>query len=105
MKRLMSSMTVGCLALSGWAAIASTDAVPATQPVAIPASQPASQPATQPTTRPMLVQMFHGAPGHWCQVCAAAAARKAEQGRSSGDAVAPSDPSSTGDLITDLPPR
>lgn len=68
-----------------------------------PARQPdhRGQPsaATLPTTAPTTQADAHGTPGHWCQLCAAAAQRAAEAGRASVAA------SSEGDLLQDLPPR
>lgn len=75
------------------------EASSAPTPVPMPAAV-ASTPAM-----PALVQMFHGGPNHWCALCAAAAARKAEadaQGRAADPLTVTSDGP---DLMQDLPPR
>ena len=66
-------------------------------------TQPATtEPATTmpATTMPTSRVAAHGAPGHWCALCAAAAARAAEQGRAHASLITPDS-----DLMSDLPPR
>ena len=67
----------------------------ATQP-SVPASMPTTQTAALPTTQ----AAAHGAPGHWCALCAAAAARAAEQGREHATLITPES-----DLMSDLQQR